>query len=200
MGASQSANQYDIEPKIVGYSSFTDISNSPSELVKFYSKTDFQGNIYEIEYGNYTSTNFIDKISPDNIFSLTVPSLTTVKLFCGDIFDYGGKGAFQITNITNSTSSVPQLPDNIQGRVRSAIIVKHNDIRSVATSVVDSSISGNASDANSQSTGMRVADQRTERFTEHFTESGIDTDTKSHAVYTVLILLMLLIVLICVLQ
>ena len=133
MGAGRS-----VESNNVGYTSFNTISNNPNNLVKLYSKSNFQGNIYEIDYGNYTSINFIDKLSPDNVFSLRVPSQTTIKLFSGDIYDYGGKGAVQITNVTNSTTNVPQLPDNIAGQVRSVIITKYDS--SIASNVIDSSV------------------------------------------------------------
>lgn len=95
--------------------------------VKFYSKDNFQGNVYEVAYGNYTSNMFTPKISPDNVFSMTIPPATFVKLYCGDMYDYGGKGFIHITNVTDQDMYVPVLPDILQGNVRSLSIGKHID-------------------------------------------------------------------------
>lgn len=97
--------------------------------VRFYSKDNFQGNIYEIEQGNYTSNDFSPRISPDNVFSLTIPSQMYVKLYGGDIFDYGGRGFMYIENVTDHVMHVPTLPENIEGLVRSVSIGVHSDIQ-----------------------------------------------------------------------
>lgn len=92
--------------------------------VRLYSKDNFKGNTYEIDYGNYTSAMFIKLISPDNVFSLTVPPNTSIAMFCGDMYDYGGKGSVHIINVTNERADVPMLPLHIQGNVRSLSITK----------------------------------------------------------------------------
>jgi len=107
--------------------------------VRFYSKDNLQGNIYEIEPGNYTSIEFANKISPDNVFSLTIPSLTTIKLFAGDLYDYGGKGSMQVTNVSQDRIKVELLPENIRGKVRSISITSHKDSSALVASVVDTS-------------------------------------------------------------
>ena len=110
-----------------------------SGKVRFYSKDNLQGNIYEIEPGNYTSIEFANKISPDNVFSLTIPSLTTIKLFAGDLYDYGGKGSMQVTNVSQDRIKVELLPENIKGKVRSISITSHKDSSALVASVVDTS-------------------------------------------------------------
>jgi hypothetical protein len=110
-----------------------------SGKVRFYSKDNLQGNTYEIEPGNYTSIEFANKISPDNVFSLTIPSLTTIKLFAGDLYDYGGKGSMQVTNVSQDRIKVELLPENIKGKVRSISITSHKDSSALVASVVDTS-------------------------------------------------------------
>jgi hypothetical protein len=92
--------------------------------VRFYSKENFEGNIYEIDYGNYTSNTFIYKITPDNVFSMSIPSNTELRVYAGDIYDLGGKGFMAITNVTPDLVDIPILPDNIRGNVRSLSITK----------------------------------------------------------------------------
>ncbi|VBB17768.1 hypothetical protein YASMINEVIRUS_231 [Yasminevirus sp. GU-2018] len=100
------------------------------DRVILYSMPDLRGNTYAIANGSYTSTSFVDKLSPDNVFSLSIPPETSIKMFCGDIYDYGGKGGMEITNVTNERISVPSLPQNVQGNVRSLVISerKHTDL------------------------------------------------------------------------
>jgi hypothetical protein len=102
--------------------------------VRFYSKDNFQGNIYEIERGNYTSNDFVPRISPDNVFSMAIPPQTYVKIYCGDIYDYGGKGFMHIENVTDQTMRVPLLPEYIEGQVKSVSIGVHSDIQTWAGS------------------------------------------------------------------
>jgi len=102
--------------------------------VKFYSKDNFQGNIYEVETGNYTSNDFIPRISPDNVFSMKIPPQTYVKVYGGDIYDYGGRGFMYIENVTDQVMRVPILPEFIQGLVRSVSIGIHSDIQNWAGS------------------------------------------------------------------
>jgi hypothetical protein len=95
--------------------------------VRFYSKDNFGGNIYEIEKGNYTSNEFITRITPDNIFSITIPPQMYVKMYCGDVYDYGGKGFMHIENATDQVMHVPILPESISGQIRSVSIGLHDD-------------------------------------------------------------------------
>lgn len=110
-------------PTSRGNSFYTNNYN-PDSKVRLYSKDNFEGNVYEIDHGNYTSNMIIPKISPDNVYSLTIPPLTAVKLFCGDVYDYGGKGSMHITNVKNDRIRVPLLPEHVQGSVRSVSITK----------------------------------------------------------------------------
>lgn len=109
--------------------------------VRLFSKDNYKGNVYEIDYGNYTSNMFIYKISPDNIFSLTVPPHTSVRMYCGDIYDYGGRGYMDITNVTNERVDVPSLPQNIRGYVRSLSIIKYYNDSSNASQPASSNTS-----------------------------------------------------------
>ena len=115
--------------------------------VRLFSKDSYKGNVYEIDYGNYTSNMFIYKISPDNIFSLTVPPHTSVRMYCGDIYDYGGRGYMDITNVTNERVDVPSLPQNIRGYVRSLSIIKYyNDSMNASSPVSTNPLMGSAAD------------------------------------------------------
>ncbi len=116
----------------MGINASTIKSNTIDESLKvqLYSKDNYEGNIYEIDYGSYTADMFIDQISPDNVFSLKIPPLTTVKLFGGDIYDYGENGSLHITNVYSEIAGVPLLPDHIRGQVRS-ISITHTDKNSV---------------------------------------------------------------------
>lgn len=100
------------------------ITQVQESKVRLYSKENFMGNVYEIDYGNYTSSMFIKMISPDNVFSLAIPPNTSIVMFCGDMYDYGGKGSVHIVNVTNERADVPMLPMNVQGNVRSLSITK----------------------------------------------------------------------------
>lgn len=117
-------------------------NTDPEEKVRFYSKDNYEGNIYVVDFGNYTVNYFADKISPDSVFSMIIPPLTTVKLFCGEMYDYGGQGAFHVTNITKNKVSVPQFPEHVKGRVKSVSIIKHDANFFSASAIVDSSILG----------------------------------------------------------
>lgn len=97
--------------------------------VIMYSKPYLQGNAYALAAGNYTSEKFIPQISPDNVFSMSVPAKTTVKLFNGNIYDYGNKGFMHIVNTSQETIPVSTLPQNMQGSVKSVSI--SNDINDI---------------------------------------------------------------------
>jgi hypothetical protein len=125
MGSSHSFDNSNISPVIT----INEIEPKNAKLlavirndVIFYSKPDLYGTMYAVETGDYTSSRFIPQISPDNVFSLSIPANTSVKLFCGDVYDSGGKGFVHITNATNQRSAVPSLPLHIQGNVRSVSI------------------------------------------------------------------------------
>lgn len=151
--------------------------------VRLYSKENYQGNIYEIDYGNYTSSMFIKLISPDNVFSLSIPPNTSVMMFCGDIYDYGGKGSVHIVNVTNERADVPMLPLNVQGGVRSLSITK------TTNSAVDTkkNIIYSDTDINNVLHDFSSPDENTE----HFTSS----DTKCyHNLLLMIILLLLMII------
>lgn len=98
-----------------------------NDKVILYSKPNFLGNAYAINIGDYTSTYFIPQISPDNVFSLSIPPNMSVKLFCGDIYDYGNKGFVHITNVSKDNMSVPSLPQYIAGYIRSISISDNID-------------------------------------------------------------------------
>lgn len=100
--------------------------NEDQEKVRIYSQSNLNGNIYELKYGNYVSDAIVPSMRPDNVHSLTIPPLTSVKLYCGDTYDYGGKGAVIYTNVTNKTVPINSLPDHITNNVRSLSIVKHD--------------------------------------------------------------------------
>lgn len=104
--------------------------------VVLFSKPDLQGNMYLMSLGNYTSTTFIKHISPDNIFSLSIPPETSVKLFCGDMYDYGGKGSTHITNVLKEPITVMRLPQHIQGMIRSVSVSRqrYEDENTIKTS------------------------------------------------------------------
>lgn len=103
-------------------SAINNINTYLETKVVFFSKPNLSGNMYTIDNGNYTSEKFVKYISPDNVFSMTVPPQTFVKLYCGDMYDDGGKGFYHITNVTNEVAEIPSLPRNIQGNVRSVSI------------------------------------------------------------------------------
>jgi hypothetical protein len=100
--------------------------DTPYDKVMLYTKPNLQGDVYVIDYGSYTSTLLIPVISPNNVFSLSIPPYTSVKMYCGDLYDYGGKGSIEITNVTSQKTDVPSLPDNIQGGIRSISINKYS--------------------------------------------------------------------------
>jgi hypothetical protein len=92
--------------------------------VVLFSKPNLQGNMYLISNGSYTSDGFIKYITPDNVFSMSISPETTVKLFCGDNYDSGTKGSFQITNVLKEPMYLNELPQHIQGYVKSVIITR----------------------------------------------------------------------------
>lgn len=116
---------YDVQP-VTGHDAKTRGEKGPSKVVQVYSESNLQGEIYEIEYGNYTSEVLIPVLSPHNVFSLTIPPKTTVKLYAGNEYDFGGKGGVSLTNISQDIMRVNDLPANIAGQVRSMSIVSHS--------------------------------------------------------------------------
>jgi len=116
---------YDIKPTIP-LDVRTRGEKGPLRSVQLYSKSNFQGDIFEVEYGNYPSDMFIPAILPNNIFSLTIPPRTTVKLFSGDEYDFGGKGGMSVTNAGQDIMRVDNLPTNIRGQIRSISIISHS--------------------------------------------------------------------------
>jgi hypothetical protein len=107
--------------------------------LKLYSKVNLQGNAYLVDYGNYVGQNFTNRLSPDNVFSMEVPPQSTVKLFGGAEYDYGTQGSFHLSNTTRDYTRVNQLPENIQGKVRSMIVMQNTNPQQ---QVVDVSLSG----------------------------------------------------------
>ena len=103
------------------------VKPTSNEKVNLYSKTNFEGNVYAVGYGNYAGADFVNRISPDNVFSLTLPPYSTIKLFCGNSFDNDNIGSTQITNATRQTAKIPFLPEHLQGRIRSLVIERHTD-------------------------------------------------------------------------
>ena len=118
----------------------SNIPESDITNVRFFTKANFQGIAYDINHGNYIGRIFHEATSPNNIFSLIIPPHTTVRLFCGETYDYGEKGSMHITNVTDKIVRIPTLPDNIQGNIKSISITNvtntQNDI-----SLADSNIS-----------------------------------------------------------
>lgn len=112
----------------------------PLLAVQLYSKANFQGELFEVDYGNYPSDVFIPSILPSNIFSLTIPPRTTVKLFSGDEYDFGGKGGMSLTNVSGDVMKVDYLPTNIKGQVRSVSVISHSIDR--AGRIEDRNING----------------------------------------------------------
>jgi hypothetical protein len=110
----------------------------PLRAVQLFSKSKFQGETFEIEYGNYPSDVFIPAILPSNVFSLTVPPRTTIKLFSGDEYDFGGKGGMSLTNASEDVMRVEHLPSSIRGQIRSISIISHSIDRAGRISDPDS--------------------------------------------------------------
>lgn len=116
---------YDIQP-VIPLDVRTRGERGPLRAVQLYSKSRFQGELFEVDYGNYPSSAFIPAILPNNVFSLTIPPRTTIKLFAGDEYDFGGKGGISITNAGSDVMRVDTLPDNISGRIRSISVISHS--------------------------------------------------------------------------
>jgi hypothetical protein len=116
---------YDTQP-VTGHDAKTRGEKGPNKLVQLYSKAGFDGKMFEIKHGNYTSDVFVSYLIPSNVFSLTIPPRTTVKLYCGDKYDFGGKGGMSITNTSLDIMRVNTLPQNIAGHIRSISIISHS--------------------------------------------------------------------------
>jgi hypothetical protein len=110
----------------------------PLHTVQLYSKANFNGEIFEVDYGNYPSDVFIPSMLPANVFSLTIPPRTTVKLFSGDEYDFGGKGGMSLTNAAEDVMRVESLPTNIRGQVRSISVISHSLDRAGRIKDIDS--------------------------------------------------------------
>jgi len=155
--------------------------------VRLYSKENFKGNVYEIDYGNYTSAMFIKMITPDNIFSLTIPPNTSVAMFCGDTHDYGGKGSIHIINVTNERTDVPLLPVHVRGSIRSLSITKTID-----NSMRQSSLPTGANDMNNTLNVFSGSNVNLEYFTKLNTQ---DDDKISDAYDFIMIMILIVFVL-----
>lgn len=115
---------YDVQP-VTEHDEKTRGEKGPDKVVQVYTESNREGEIFEIEYGNYTSDVLIPVLSPHNIFSLTLPPKTTVKLYAGDEYNFGGKGGISLTNISDDVMNVDKLPPNVAGQVRSISIISH---------------------------------------------------------------------------
>jgi len=91
-----------------------------NDAVYVYTMNSTNGIEYKIMQGNYNSSLLLEKIAPNNIFSLKIPPLTKVRLFGGDIFNYGDIGSVDISNAYNDKYMVVNnLPSNFEGKIRS---------------------------------------------------------------------------------
>jgi len=131
--SANSANS-DESTNSVKSSSQTDSANAnkanqgPYINVHMYSSSNMKGEVFEIDAGNYPSDVFINAVSPYNVFSLTIPPYTTIKLFGGNEYDFGGKGGMSITNTGSDIMRIESLPSNISGQIRSVSIVDLKDL------------------------------------------------------------------------
>lgn len=116
---------YDTKP-VTGFDSRTRGEKGPLRAVQLYSKSNFSGEIFEVDYGNYPSDIFIPAILPSNVFSLTIPPRTTIKLFAGNEYNFGGKGGMSLTNVGPDLMRVDTLPTNIRGQIRSVSVISHS--------------------------------------------------------------------------
>lgn len=98
-------------------------NKGPFINVQLYSKKDFKGDIFEIDSGNYPSDMFVKALSPNNVFSLTIPPKTNIKLYSGNEYDFGKNGGMSITNTSSDIMKIESLPSNIRGRIKSVSIV-----------------------------------------------------------------------------
>ena len=124
-------------------SSQTDSANAnkanqgPYINVQLYSKTNMKGEVFEIDAGNYPSDVFINAVSPYNVFSLSIPPYTSIKLFGGNEYDFGGKGGMSITNTGSDIMRIESLPSNISGQIRSVSIIDLKDLSGASGIVTD---------------------------------------------------------------
>lgn len=116
---------YDVQPT-TGFDRRTRGEKGPLRVVQVYTKENFEGQMFEIDYGNYPTEVFIPSINPHNVFSLTVPPRTTIRLFAGDDFVFGGKGGTSFTNAsTDDIMRVKSLPNTISGQIRTVSVISH---------------------------------------------------------------------------
>jgi hypothetical protein len=156
--------------------------------VRLYSKDNFKGNVYEIDYGNYTSRMFIRKISPDNVFSFIVPSNTSIKLYSGDMYDFGGKGTMHIVNVTNEFIKIPIMPENIRGNVRSLSISYETDIQQINTNQISAMINKPNITGDTNSQHMLSTQTNLESFHDIFYDHSRECD---YLLYILLIIIIL---------
>ena len=94
-----------------------------NQKVTVFTLANLDGISFEMTYGNYDSKMLLAKLAPNNIFSLKIPPLTKVRLYGGNIFDYGKLGSLEIANsIENKFMIVNQLPTELAGKIRSMTI------------------------------------------------------------------------------
>jgi hypothetical protein len=99
-----------------------------------------KGEVFEIDAGNYPSDVFINAVSPYNVFSLSIPPHTAIKLFGGNEYDFGGKGGMSITNTGSDIMRIESLPSNISGQIRSVSIVDLKDLSGGSVVTDDKSV------------------------------------------------------------
>jgi hypothetical protein len=115
---------YPTQP-VTGLDARTRGEKGATRAVQLYSKANFKGEVFEVDYGNYPSDVFIPTVIPSNVFSLTIPPRTTIKLFSGDEYDFGGKGGVSLTNAGPDIMRVDSLPTNVRGQIRSVSVISH---------------------------------------------------------------------------
>jgi hypothetical protein len=105
--------------------------------VILYSKPNMQGTLYLVSNGSYTGDDFNKNIAPDNIFSLSIPPNTKIKLYCGTIYDDGQIGSMEITNVLNEPMYVAELPQQMQGKLQSMIVIKQKNKTKIDNTKLD---------------------------------------------------------------
>lgn len=147
-------------------SSQTDSANAnkanqgPYINVQLYSSSNMKGEVFEIDAGNYPSDVFINAVSPYNVFSLTIPPHTAIKLFGGNEYDFGGKGGMSITNTGSDIMRIESLPSNISGQIRSVSIIDLKDLSSGAIVTDDKSVFTKTDKGELIASGMSMGSNR----------------------------------------
>jgi hypothetical protein len=124
--------------------------------VVVYNKPNLTGTSYALEYGSYNSRVLRLKLFPDNIFSLEIPPLTKVKLYGGGMFDYGGKGGIEISNIAENTMVMTHLPEQLSGAIRSIAVIKiaPETADSVDQTVIDQAVKDDLQGSTNEGFGL----------------------------------------------